>query len=50
MEYIKKDAIEQEKKYFSKIEKLDEARERLEKIQSITLENVYFHITETILN
>lgn len=49
-EYIKKDPVSQEKKYFAKGEKLDKALERLENIHSIVLENACYHITETILN
>lgn len=49
-EYIKNDPIAQEKKYFSKPEKLDESLGRLEKIHSIMLENACYHVTETILN
>lgn len=49
-EYIKNDSLAQEKKYFSDTEKLDESLERLEKINSIVLENASYHIRETIIN
>lgn len=49
-EYIKSDSIAQEKKYFSKAERLDESLKRLEDIHSIMLENACYHVTETILN
>lgn len=49
-EYIKKDSVVQEKKYFEKEEDMEESLKRLENIQSIVLEDGCYHITETILN
>lgn len=48
-EYVKKDSVIQEKKYFEK-EDMEESLKRLEDIQSIVLEDGCYHITETILN
>ena len=49
-EYVKKDSVIQEKKYFEKEEDMEESLKRLENIQSIVLEDGCYHISETILN
>ena len=49
-EYVKKDSVIQEKKYFEKEEDMEESLKRLENIQSIMLEDGCYHISETILN
>lgn len=49
-EYIKTNTDNKEKEYFEKEEDIDESLKHLEAIQSITLINGRYRVTETILN